>query len=225
MGFLGGSVVKNPPVDEGDQGSIPGSGRSPGGGNGNPLQYPCLEYSTERRVWWGHKEWDTTEWLNNNHNHNTPTQTARIQGTDDVKCWQGCEAPGTLTHCWWECNMVRPHGRQLGSFSQNSTYFYYVCMLVAQLCPTLCDPTDHSPPGSSVHGTFQARILEWVAIPFSRESSQPRDQTQVSHTAGRFFNVWATREAHMMHQLGSKVFTQMSWKCLSTQNPEQKCLQ
>ena len=48
--------------------------------------------------------------------------------------------------------------------------------LVAQLCPTLCDL-----PGSFVHGILQARILEWVAIPFSRGSSQPRDQTQVSH--------------------------------------------
>ena len=49
-------------------------------------------------------------------------------------------------------------------------------------------------PGSSVHGILQARILEWVAIPFSRASSWPRDQTQVSCIAGRFFTVWATRE-------------------------------
>ena len=46
-----------------------------------------------------------------------------------------------------------------------------------QSCLTLCNPMDHSPPGSSVHGISQARILEWVAISFSRESSQPRDQT------------------------------------------------
>ena len=51
-------------------------------------------------------------------------------------------------------------------------------------------------PGSSVHGILQARILEWVAIPFSRGSSQPRDQTQVCHIAGRRFTIWATREAH-----------------------------
>ena len=55
----------------------------------------------------------------------------------------------------------------------------YVCE-VAQLCPTLWDPMDCSIPGSSVHRIFQARVLEWVAISFSRESSQPRDQTQVS---------------------------------------------
>ena len=46
-----------------------------------------------------------------------------------------------------------------------------------------------------VHGILQARILEWVAVPFSRGSSRPRDQTQVSHIAGRFFNSWATKEA------------------------------
>ena len=55
---------------------------------------------------------------------------------------------------------------------------------------------DCNPPGSSVHGIFQARVLEWVAISFSRRSSQPRDRTQVSHTAGRLFTVWATREAY-----------------------------
>ena len=60
---------------------------------------------------------------------------------------------------------------------------------VAQSCPTLCDPIDCSPPGSSLHWILQARILEWVAISFSRGSSQPRDRTQVSHIAGRRFNL------------------------------------
>ena len=63
---------------------------------------------------------------------------------------------------------------------------------VIQLCPTLCDPMDYG-----VHGILQARTLEWVAFPFSRGSSQPRDRTQVSRIAGRFFTSWATREAHM----------------------------
>ena len=53
---------------------------------------------------------------------------------------------------------------------------------VAQLCLTLCDPMDYT-----AHRILQARILEWVAIPCSRGSSQPRDRTQVSHIAGRFF--------------------------------------
>ena len=56
------------------------------------------------------------------------------------------------------------------------------CGLVTKSCPTVCDPMD--PPGSSLHGILQARILEWVAMSFSRESPQPRDQTQVSHASG-----------------------------------------
>ena len=72
-----------------------------------------------------------------------------------------------------------------------------VCLyvLVAQLCLTLCNPMDYNLPGSSVHGILQARILEWVVIHFSRESSRLRDGTWVSCIAGRFFMVWAIREA------------------------------
>ena len=64
-----------------------------------------------------------------------------------------------------------------------------VYTLITQSCPTLCSPMNCSPPDSSVHGIFQARILEWVAIPFSQGSSRPRDQTQVSHIVGRFFTI------------------------------------
>ena len=66
---------------------------------------------------------------------------------------------------------------------------YYVRSKSLQLCLTFCNSTDYSPPGPSVHGILQARKLEWVAISFSRESSQPRDQTQVSYIAGRRFNL------------------------------------
>ena len=66
---------------------------------------------------------------------------------------------------------------------------------VVQSCLTLCDPMACSLPGSSVHGIFQARILEWVAICFSRGSSGPRDWTSVSRIVGRCFTVWATRGA------------------------------
>ena len=65
-----------------------------------------------------------------------------------------------------------------------------VLCLVAQSCLILCDPMDRGAwwaTGSSVHGILQARILEWVVMPSSRGSSQPRDQTQVSSTEGRFF--------------------------------------
>ena len=64
-----------------------------------------------------------------------------------------------------------------------------VCVCVTHSCPTLCDPMDCSPPGFSVHGILQARIVEWFAIPFFRGTSQPRDRTLVSCLAGRFFTV------------------------------------
>ena len=89
-----------------------------------------------------------------------------------------------------------------------------VQVLVTHLCPTLCNSMDCSPPGSSVHGILQARILEWVAIPFSRGPSRPRDWTQVSQTAGRFFTIWATRETHKVVQKNRKTFwpTQYMWQ-------------
>ena len=62
-------------------------------------------------------------------------------------------------------------------------------------CPALYDTMDRSLPGSSVHGIFQARVLEWVAIPFSKGSSGPRDQTPVAYIAGRFFTVQAIRKS------------------------------
>ena len=65
---------------------------------------------------------------------------------------------------------------------------------VSQLCPTLCDHMGCSLPGSSVHGIFQAIVLEWIAISFSRGSSQPRDRTQVSRVVDRCFTIWDTRE-------------------------------
>ena len=70
---------------------------------------------------------------------------------------------------------------------------------LAQSCPTLCNPMDCCPPGSLVHGIFQAWILEWVAIPFFRGSSRPRDQTPVSCTAGRFFTIWTSKEVNILH--------------------------
>ena len=60
---------------------------------------------------------------------------------------------------------------------------------VAQLCPTLCDPMNCSLPDSSINGIFQARILQWVSISFSRRSSQPRDWTRLSHIVGRHFTI------------------------------------
>ena len=96
-------------------------------------------------------------------------------------------------------------------------------MLVILSYPTLCDPMDFGPPGSPIHGILQARILEWVAIPFSRRSFQFRDQTQVSRIIGRFFTIWAAQEAKQKPCLLSNkniraVKVKVSQSCLPLQS-------
>ena len=106
-------------------------------------------------------------------------------------------APGKCV--WWEMWMPASPSR-VGKWkadNESCTITVHgknanVNVLVSQLCPTLCDPMDCSPQGSAVHGILQATILEWVAIPFSRRSSWPRDLSRVSFIAGRFFIVRAT---------------------------------
>ena len=83
-------------------------------------------------------------------------------------------------------------------------------MLVAQLCPTLCNPLDCSLPGSSVHGIFQTRILEGLPIPFSM------DQTPISHTVVRFFTISATRESPN----GDQEYYQISYSAQATCDKE-----
>ena len=114
-------------------------------------------------------------------------------------------------------------------FVPDCLFFLCVCVLVVQSCPTLRGPTypmDCSPPGSSVYGIVLAKIHEWVAIPFSRGPSQSRDQTQVSWIAGRFFTIWATREAPGNFPLfrkitwgeGRLVSKNQLWRFCSTMN-------
>ena len=81
-----------------------------------------------------------------------------------------------------------------GNTEQGLCDTYVMCMKVTQSCLTLCDPMAYT-----VHGILQVRILEWVAFPFSKGSSQPRDWTQVSHIAGEFFTSWVTREAQYIY--------------------------
>ena len=88
-------------------------------------------------------------------------------------------ASAALSTCSWKC--------------QGISLLSSLKVKVTQSCLTLCNPMDCSPPGSSVHGILQAKVLEWVAILFSRGSSQPGDWTQVSCTVGRFFTIWATK--------------------------------
>ena len=122
--------------------------------------------------------------------------------------WSGLPFPSPMheREKWkWSHSVVsdssRPHGLQLTrllrpwDFLAKSTGVGCHCLLqlVPQSCPTLGDPKG-SPSGSSVHEILQAGKLQWVAIPFSRGSSQPRDWTQVSCIASRFSTAWATLE-------------------------------
>ena len=125
-----------------------------------------------------------------------------------------CNGQGGLACCSpWGCkesdmteqlNRTEPslNDLYLNDFSQNKfmildKYFFFLfccepAYKLLQSCPTLCDPMKYSPPDSSAHGILQARVLGWVAISYSRRSSQPRDQTRVSCIAGGFITVWAT---------------------------------
>ena len=83
---------------------------------------------------------------------------------------------------WYKWNYLQSRNRLTWCFGESFNFCFRFKVKVAQSCPTLCNPMDYT-----VHGILQVRILEWIAFPFSRGSSQPRDQTQVSHISGRFF--------------------------------------
>ena len=103
----------------------------------------------------------------------------------------------------------------------------HVC-LVAQSCPTLCDPLDYSLPGFSVHGIFQARILKWIAISSSRGSSWPRDRICVSCIASRLLTHWAIMDTEYIIAITSDLQTEkavaphsstLAWKIPWMQEP------
>ena len=158
LGFPGGSDGKEFTCNEGDLGLIPDLGRSPGGRQGKPLQYSCLENPLGQRSLagyspGGHKDLDMTEWLS----------TAQQY-------------------------VIKP------------LLILYIpaAAKLLQLCTTLCDPMEYYPPGSSVHGTPQARILEWIAMFSSRGSSWPgiKPASLTSPAlVGRFFTMSATWQA------------------------------
>ena len=91
----------------------------------------------------------------------------------------------------------REHTQRMEASLVRPWMFQHTVCVCAQSCPTFCDPMGCSPPSFSVHGIFQARILEWVAISFSRGSSQPKDQTHVFCIGRQFLYHWATWEAQI----------------------------
>ena len=131
--------------------------------------------------------------------------TAPLQGA----VWTQVKGLGLIQRGWWEVLICffKSHWKKKWWESN----FWMSCL-------TLCDPMDCSPPSSSAHGMRQARILERVAISFSRGYSQSRDWTQVSCIAGRFFADWATGEAQVIQHLKKgfsfPFFTPFGWNCV-----------
>ena len=114
---------------------------------------------------------------------NTSTESLRLELPAPRKLiFSYCPKHSSSSDILW---LVEAHGQQ------SQKYSIYVCVS----CSVVSNSLWSHLPGSSVHGILQARILEWVAIPFSRVSSRPRDQTPVSCIVGRFFTIWATKEA------------------------------
>ena len=91
----------------------------------------------------------------------------------------------------------------------SDTYMYICAVFSCSVMSSALWPQNCSPSGSSVDGLLQARMLEWVAMPFSRGSSQPRDWTQVSRIEDRFFTIWTTREAHIYIYINT--LSSLSW--------------
>ena len=141
-----------------------------GEGNGNPLQCSCLESPRDGGAWW-----------------------AAVYGVAQSQTGLKWRSSSSSSSSMVQRNLLK-------TILENNIKIIhiYVCVYVcvcAQSRLTPCDPKDCSPPGSSVRGMLQARKLAWVSNSFSRWSSQPRDGTQVSCNAGRFFTLWATNEA------------------------------
>ena len=172
-GFPGGSVSKGSVCDAGDLGLIPGLGRCPGGGHGNPLQYSCLgnphgQRSLAGYSLWCLKELDTTERLS--------TMTYDVE---HIFIYLSALCISSLVRSLFKV-CVCVHTKSLSSVQ-------------LFLTPWTCNQ-----PGSSVHGISQGRILEWVVIFYARGSSWPRDWTATLESpalAGKFFTTRATWEA------------------------------
>ena len=174
-GFPGGSDGRESACNAGDLGSIPGSGRSPGQGNGTPLQYSCLKNSMDRGAWWAvvHGVANAAHnWVANTH--------ILIIICLNVDVFESILLPNLLSflviyihvfHQIWE---VFSYLKKKKFFSAFYSLFSPACLSAVSLqsCPTLCNPIDISPPGSPIPGILQARTLEWVAISFSNAWSE-----------------------------------------------------
>ena len=157
---------------------------------------------------WGHEQSDTTERLHFHFSlscigegNGNPLQCSCLENPRDRGAWWAA-VYGVAQSRTRLKRLAAAAELWIPEFKRISRCKTKLCVRVhaksLQLHPILCNPMDCSLPGSSVHGILQLSILEWVTIPFSRGSSQLRDQTQVSCIAGRFSTIWATTEAHIV---------------------------
>ena len=155
-----------------DLGSIPGSGRSPGEGIGYPLQYLWASLVTQlvkNPLQCGRPGFDIWVRRSPRGGNGNPLQYSGLENPMDRGPWQA------TVHGVAELNITERLSLQKHFIICDcELHFVAVAAKSFQSCPTLCDPTDCSPPGSSFHGISQARILEWVAISSSRGSSRPK---------------------------------------------------
>ena len=201
-GFPGVSVVKNLTVNAGDVGIIHKSRRSPGGVNGSPLKYSGLEHPMYREAWWTTLHWvkksqtKLSDWTGM---HTTILTVFSRRGVA-TELYEFLMYFAFYPLIWCMVYKYFLPFYRLPLYLLVFIYFFSCIEAieseseVTQLCPTLCDPMDCSLPSSSVHRIFQAIVLEWIAISFSRGSSWPRDGTWVSCIVDRCFTIWAIRE-------------------------------
>ena len=163
-GFPGGSDGRESACNAGDLGPLPVSERSPGEGNGNPLQCSCLENPMDRGAWRA----TVCGVRRSRHNWSDFIQTA------------ACQSPlsSTISQSLLKFMSTESLCHRPKTNTMSYTSYVHECVLSHDLL--FYDPIDWSPPGSPAHGIFQARILERVAIFFSKGFSQPRDQTHIS---------------------------------------------
>ena len=176
--FPGGSVVKNPPANVGDAGSIPRSWRYPGGGNGNPLRYSLPGKSHGQRSLAGYSPWGCTE-----------------SDMTEWQCWlkSESESHSVVSDSLWSHGLYHPWNSSGQNTGVGSLSLLQGIFQTQGSCPGLPHCRQIL---SQLSHKRSPRILEWVAYPFSRGSSRPRNQTGVSCIAGRFFTTWAIREVH-----------------------------
>ena len=217
----GGSDGKESACNARDSGSIPGSGRSPREGHGNPLQGSCLENPMDRGAWWASVHGVTESNATNTFTFMAlhvalslsivsdslwpqglkPTRLLCPWGFSRQEYWSGlpCPPPGDLPNTGIKSRSptlqadslpAEPQGKPKNTGVGSHLQGIFLTQEVNQgllHCRRILYQLSYQGSSSSV--------LEWVAMPSSRGSSHPRDQTQVSRIAGRCFTVWDTREA------------------------------